>query len=217
MGVAGLCFGGDHSMRPRSTLGIAFAGLNGCARKQDVVDDEALRAADTDSANWITYGRTYSEQRYSPLKEIDEQSVGKLGLVWSYDMGVKRALESTPLVKDGVMYVTSAWSLVYAMDAKTGKLLWKYDPKVAKDHAKFVCCDVVNRGVAMYKGHLFLGALDGRLISLDAKTGTVTLGSANHAERFAICHHGGAAHCEGTGDYRQCGIGICGAWLRVRV
>ncbi len=216
MGVAELCR--RKSLYAAAlTLAIVLAGLNGCARKQDVVDDEALRAADTDSANWITYGRTYSEQRYSPLKEIDEQSVGKLGLVWSYDMGVKRALESTPLVKDGVMYVTSAWSLVYAMDAKTGKLLWKYDPKVAKDHAKFVCCDVVNRGVAMYKGHLFLGALDGRLISLDAKTGAVSVGSANHAEGFAICNYGCAADCEGTGDYRQCGIGVCGAGLSIRV
>ena len=114
---------------------------------------------------------TYSEQRYSTSKQIDEQSVGKLGLAWSYDLGARRALETTPLVYNGVMYATSAWSLVYAFDARTGNLLWKYDPHVAKDHAKFVCCDVVNRGVAMYKGRLYLGALDGRLIALDAKTG----------------------------------------------
>ena len=147
--------------------------LAGCA-PQSQIDDAALRGAGTDGANWITYGRTYSEQRFSPLKQIDENTVGRLGLVWSYDLGTKRGLESTPLVKDGVLYATSAWSIVYAMDARTGRLLWKYDPQVAKDHAKFVCCDVVNRGVAMYKGHVFLGALDGRLISLDAKTGAVT-------------------------------------------
>ncbi len=151
-----------------------FSVLAGCGGSRSrEVDDAALRGADTDSADWLTYGRTYSEQRFSPLKQIDEQSVGHLGLVWSYDLGTKRGEESTPLMKDGVLYATSAWSIVYAMDARTGKLLWKYDPRVAKDHAKFVCCDVVNRGVAIYKGRVYLGALDGRLIALDAKTGSV--------------------------------------------
>src|SRR5580700_4816736 len=143
----------------------------GCARKTSEVDDAALRAADGDSANWITYGRTYSEQRFSPLKEIDEQSVAKLGLAWSYDLETLRGVEATPLVKDGVMYTTSAWSLVYAFDAKSGKLLWQYDPKVPKDHDKYVCCDVVNRGVALYKGRVYVATLDGRLVALDAKTG----------------------------------------------
>jgi quinohemoprotein ethanol dehydrogenase len=81
-------------------------------------------------------------------------------------------VEATPLVKDGVMYTTSAWSIVYAFDAKTGNLIWKFDPKVPKDHAKYVCCDVVNRGVALYKGHVYVATLDGRLISLDGKTGS---------------------------------------------
>jgi quinohemoprotein ethanol dehydrogenase len=166
---------GFQPLRHLKFLAAAFvlAGLMGCARSHEV-DDAALRGADTDGANWLTYGRTYSEQRFSPLKQIDENTVGRLGLVWSYDLGTKRGLESTPLVKDGVLYATSAWSVVYAMDARSGRLLWKYDPHVAKDHAKFVCCDVVNRGVAMYKDHVFVGALDGRLISLDAKNGAVT-------------------------------------------
>jgi quinohemoprotein ethanol dehydrogenase len=152
----------------------AVLALSGCARSTpQQVDDAALRAADADSANWITYGRTYSEQRFSHLHQIDEHSISHLALAWSYDLGTRRGLEATPLVKDGVLYTTSAWSIVYALDARTGSLLWKYDPHVAKDHAKFVCCDVVNRGVAMYKGRLYLGALDGRLIALDAKTGEV--------------------------------------------
>jgi quinohemoprotein ethanol dehydrogenase len=137
------------------------------------VDDAALRAGDADAANWITYGRTYSEQRFSPLKQIDEQTVSKLGLAWSYDFGTRRGLEATSLVKDGVLYTTSAWSLVYAFDARTGVMLWMYDPHVPKDHAKFVCCDVVNRGVALYQDRVYVGALDGRLIALDAKTGKV--------------------------------------------
>ncbi len=151
---------------------IWILALAGCAPKQTVVDDAALQAADGDTANWITYGRTYSEQRFSPLKQIDEQSVSKLGLAWSYDLETLRGVEATPLVKDGVMYTTSAWSIVYSFDAKTGKLLWTYDPKVPKDHDKYVCCDVVNRGVALYKGRVYVATLDGRLVALDAKSGT---------------------------------------------
>jgi quinohemoprotein ethanol dehydrogenase len=156
-------------------LSLAWAAIwmltiSGCARHHEV-DDAALRAADADSANWITYGRTYSEQRFSPLKQIDELSVGGLGLAWSYDLGTLRGVEATPLVEDGVLYTTSAWSLVYAFDARTGNLLWQYDPKVPKDHDKYVCCDVVNRGVALYRGRVYVGTLDGRLIALDAKTG----------------------------------------------
>jgi quinohemoprotein ethanol dehydrogenase len=150
---------------------LAFAASAAQREVPQAVDDAALRGADSDSANWITYGRTYSEQRFSPLKQIDEQSVRRLGLAWSYDVGTLRGGETTPLVKDGVLYATSAWSIVYAFDARTGKLLWKYDPEVPKDHAKYVCCDVVNRGVALYLGRVYVGALDGRLIALDAKTG----------------------------------------------
>src|ERR1700688_1301191 len=113
---------------------ISILAIAGCGRKSSEVDDAALRAADGDSANWITYGRTYSEQRFSPLKQIDEQSVGKLGLAWSYDLETLRGVEATPLAKDGVLYSTSAWSLVYAFDVKSGKLLWQFDPKVPKDH-----------------------------------------------------------------------------------
>jgi PQQ-dependent dehydrogenase (methanol/ethanol family) len=112
------------------------------------------------------------EQRYSPLKQIDEQSVGKLGLAWSFEFETVRGEEATPLEKDGVLYTTSAWSIAYAFDAKKGTLLWKYDPQVPKDHDKYVCCDVVNRGVALYKGRVYLATLDGRLVALDAKTGT---------------------------------------------
>jgi len=146
----------------------------GCARSRvAVVDDAALKAADADSANWITYGQAYSEQRFSRLQQVNEQTVSRLGLAWSFDLGTLRGLEATPLVNDGVLYTTSAWSFVYAFDARTGHLLWQYDPHVPKDHAKFVCCDVVNRGVALYRGRVYVGTLDGRLIALDAKTGAV--------------------------------------------
>ena len=150
-------------------LGVALAA---CATRSHEVDDAALRAADGDGTNWITYGRTYSEQRFSTLRQINDTTVNRLGLAWTFDLGTLRAVEATPLVNDGVMYITSAWSLVYAFDARTGRLLWTFDPHVPKDHAKFVCCDVVNRGVALYRHTVFVGTLDGRLIALDARTGS---------------------------------------------
>jgi alcohol dehydrogenase (cytochrome c)/quinohemoprotein ethanol dehydrogenase len=117
------------------------------------------------------YGRTYSEQRFSPLQQIDVNNVGELSLAWYYDLDTHRGQESTPLVIDGVMYFTTAWSKAVALDAATGKLLWSYDPKVPPAWGVNACCDVVNRGLAAWKGRLFLGTLDGRLIALDASTG----------------------------------------------
>src|SRR5207253_7791120 len=95
----------------------------------------------------------------------------KLGLAWNREMGTSRGLEATPLVKDGILYTTGSWSVVYAIDAKTGNVRWTYDPKVPRGRAYFICCDVVNRGVALYRGKVYVGTLDGRLIALDAKTG----------------------------------------------
>jgi quinohemoprotein ethanol dehydrogenase len=124
-----------------------------------------------DGADWITHGRTYDEQRFSPLKQIHEQNVSKLGLVWSRELGTTRGLEATPLVMNGVIYTTGEWSVVYAIDARTGQLLWTYDPKVPRARARHICCDVVNRGVSLYQGKVYVGTLDGRLIALDAKSG----------------------------------------------
>ena len=156
----------------RLTLLVAVGTLAACTRSHDL-DDAALRDADADSAEWLSYGRTYSEQRHSPLKQIDEASVSRLGLSYSVDMQTLRGLEATPLMRDGVLYVTSAWSVVYALDARTGTVLWRHDPAVPKDHAKFVCCDVVSRGVALYRDKVYVGTIDGRLVALDRKTGAV--------------------------------------------
>jgi len=137
------------------------------------VDDKALRQADARAGDWITHGRAYSEARYSPLKRIDAANVQRLGLAWSFDTETNRGLEATPIVVDGVMYTTGSWSVVYALDAKTGRQLWKYDPEIARSYGARACCDVVNRGVAVYKGKVYVGALDGRLIALDAGDGKV--------------------------------------------
>jgi quinohemoprotein ethanol dehydrogenase len=135
------------------------------------VDEARLRGAAQDGANWLSHGRTYDEQRFSPLKQIDVANVNTLGLAWSYDFDTHRGQEATPLVIDGVLYSTSAWSKVQALDAATGKLLWQYDPHVPGEVGVKACCDAVNRGVAAYKGRLYLGTLDGRLVALDAKSG----------------------------------------------
>ncbi|MGE0665246.1 MAG: PQQ-dependent dehydrogenase, methanol/ethanol family [Sphingomonadales bacterium] len=128
-------------------------------------------AADQEPQNWLATGRTYSEQHYSPLATIDRTNVGRLGLAWHHEFDTDRAQEGTPLVIDGVLYVATAWSKVFAFEAATGKLLWSYDPKVPGPFAFKLCCDAVNRGVAAWDGRIFVGVLDGRLEALDARTG----------------------------------------------
>jgi quinohemoprotein ethanol dehydrogenase len=135
------------------------------------LDDARLRAAEEDEGNWLLHGRTYSEQRYSPLDRIDERNVAELGLAWSLDTQTNRGLEATPIVVDGVLYASGSWSIVFAVDARTGRELWRFDPEVPREYGAKACCDVVNRGVALYKGRVYAGVLDGRLIALDAQTG----------------------------------------------
>ncbi|HKQ76357.1 MAG TPA: PQQ-dependent dehydrogenase, methanol/ethanol family [Blastocatellia bacterium] len=135
------------------------------------VDGARIIGADREAGNWMSHGRDYGEQRFSPLKEINDQNASALGLAWYYDLDTDRGQEATPIVVDGVMYVTSAWSKVFAFDAATGSLRWSYDPKVPPEWAVNACCDVVNRGVAVWKGKVFVGALDGRLVALDAANG----------------------------------------------
>jgi quinohemoprotein ethanol dehydrogenase len=140
-------------------------------RKPADVNESRIMNADREPGNWMTQGRTYDEQRFSPLNQINDQNVSQLGLAWFYDLDTNRGQEATPIVVDGVMYFTSAWSKVFALNAVTGQLLWSYDPKVPGNWAVNACCDVVNRGVAAWNGKIFVGTLDGRLIALDAKTG----------------------------------------------
>jgi quinohemoprotein ethanol dehydrogenase len=157
---------------------VVLAGLvAGPARPADAVEPAAnvdaarITAADRDPANWMTYGRTYSEQRFSPLARIVADNVRQLGLAWYANLDTNRGQEATPLVIDGVLYVSTAWSIVKAFDAKTGLQLWSYDPEVPRALGVRGCCDVVSRGVAAWKGKIFVATFDGRLIALDARTG----------------------------------------------
>src|ERR1700739_4672860 len=131
------------------------------------VDDKALLGAADNRAEWLTHGRTYDEQRFSPLAQIDTGNVKNLGLAWFADLDTARGQEATPLVIGGTIYITTAWSEVKAYDALSGKLRWEYDPKVPREAGVKLYCDVVNRGLAAWGRRLYLGSLDGRLIALD--------------------------------------------------
>ncbi len=151
-----------------------------CSRDGDSAGDRmATAAANVDGARisraeagaWLSHGRTYSEQRFSPLSQINAGNAADLGLAWFHDLDTDRGQEATPIVVDGVMYVSTAWSKVKALDAATGELEWSFDPEVPGQKAVELCCDVVNRGVAVWKGRVYVGTLDGRLIAIDAATG----------------------------------------------
>lgn len=148
---------------------IVAAGLFVAAGCTVSGDQKTVGAAD--SAEWLVHGGTHEEQRFSRLGGIDAGNVSELGLAWSHAFDTNRGQEATPIVADGVLYTTTAWSKVYAFDARSGKLLWSHDPEVPGEAGFNACCDVVNRGVALHEGIVYSGTLDGRLIALDASTG----------------------------------------------
>ena len=138
-----------------------------------VVNEQSI--ADPDK-EWLSYGRDYKEQRFSPIAKVNRDNVDKLDLAWSFKFDTARGMEATPLVHNGVIYVSTGWSHVHALDARTGEQIWHYDAKVPKDHLIKTCCGAVNRGVAMWQGdtetglQIFFGTLDGRLVALDRKS-----------------------------------------------
>jgi alcohol dehydrogenase (cytochrome c)/quinohemoprotein ethanol dehydrogenase len=137
------------------------------------VDAKRLLNANAEPDQWLSVGRTPDEQRFSPLAKINTDNVKQLGLAWFADFDTNRGQEATPLAIDGVLYLSTSWSKVKAYDARTGRLLWAHDPKVPGEFAGRGCCDVVNRGIAAWKGKIYVGTYDGRLIALDANTGSV--------------------------------------------
>jgi quinohemoprotein ethanol dehydrogenase len=141
------------------------------SRPLHAADVESLRAASSGAQNWLTVGRDHNQTYYSPLTTINAGNVDRLGFGWSYDLGTERGQEATPIVVDGVMYTSGTWGYVYALDASTGKELWRFDPKADPRAARNPCCDLVNRGVAVWKGRVFVASVDGRLHALDAGTG----------------------------------------------
>ncbi len=150
---------------------VLFASCSNQSENSTEIDDERLLKADDTPSEWLNYGRNYQENRHSPLNQINKSTIDSLGLAWSINLGTKRGIEATPIVANGIMYFTSTWSKVHAVDVRKGEILWTYDPEVPKEWGEKICCDVINRGVAIYKSKIFVGSLDGRLIALDAKTG----------------------------------------------
>jgi len=141
------------------------------AKAVAAVHASRIIGANSEPGNWLAHGRTYDEQRFSPLTDINAGNVDRLGLSWFYDFPTNRGMEATPLAIDGVLYVSGSWSMVYAFDAVSGELLWQYNPEVTRAKALHACCDVVNRGVAAWEGKIYVGTIDGRLVALDAANG----------------------------------------------
>ncbi len=139
----------------------------------DVDDARIIAAPETEPGSWLTYGQTYKEQRFSKLTQINRDNVDQLGLAWSTEIGdANMRMQATPIIVDRVMYVSNGWSVVYALDAETGAEIWRYDPDVDRSSSRLACCGPAhNRGVAVYKGKVYVGTFDGRLIAIDATAG----------------------------------------------
>ena len=135
------------------------------------VDSARMAAQAKNGADWLHDGRTYSAQRYSPLDQINAGNVNQLGIAWYDELDTYRGVEATPLYADGVLYNILPWNVTIAYDARTGKRLWTYDPKVPREYGRYACCEPVARGLAMWNGKIIIATLDGRLIGLDAATG----------------------------------------------
>ena len=159
-------------MHTRYGLGFIFALLLSSSASAETTVDGAAITDEKQGANWLSFGRTYSEQRFSPLTAINAENVKKLGLEWSLELPGERSLLATPLVVDGMLYFTASYSVIYAVDARTHKIVWRYDPKVlevAGERARIFWDS--NRGLAYWKGKVFVATGDGRLIGVDAKSG----------------------------------------------
>src|SRR6202163_1063942 len=139
------------------------------------VDDGVLKNAGKSGDDWLTYGFTQGETRFSPLNQINTGNVSRLGLAWSFDTGMGGGgQEATPLEWNGAIYGITNWSIVFAVDARTGKEKWRWDPEVNQTAVRpKICCGVVNRGLAIYQGMIIAPVIDGRLQALDAETGRV--------------------------------------------
>ncbi len=127
--------------------------------------------ADDNNGNWLTGGNDWRGSYFSRASAIDAGNAGRRGFAWAHDVGAARGQEATPIVVDGVMYVSTNWGKVLAIDAATGREIWVYDPEVDGQYGRYACCDVVNRGVAVWQGMVYVGTIDGWLVAIDAATG----------------------------------------------
>jgi alcohol dehydrogenase (cytochrome c) len=163
------CQGGDGG--GSDSARAAGGDSSGAARGANAVQaDSAMRTAMADSGSWPSYGRDYTNQRYSPLTQLTPANVSGLKLAWKYKTGVPHAFETSPIVVDGTMYISTPLNHVIALDARTGAKKWEYAAQLGQT---VFCCGPVNRGVAVYGGRVYMGQLDGKLVALNANDGSV--------------------------------------------
>src|SRR5450631_2008950 len=199
IGLVGSAFGnvaarstiknGEEGMDKRSVIAATLAGvvgiLIGPAFSQEVkqeakpmsgaakiasVTQSQLNAAAKSTNNFLLTNGNYAQTRFHPAREISRENVKKLHVAWIFQTDVKESLETSPIIVDGVMYVTTSFSHVYALDAKTGAEIWHFKPKLGA--VTTFCCGPNNRGVAVYEDKVYVGTLDAKLVALDAKTGS---------------------------------------------
>ena len=138
---------------------------------QGKINDQRINNAASEPGSWLAHGLDYKEQRFSPLTQINRNTVKNLGLAFELDVGTNKALEATPIMVDNTLFFTSAYSIVHAVNASTGEELWRYDPQVPRDFVRKACCGPINRGVSVYEGNVYVATLDGRLVAVDAGSG----------------------------------------------
>jgi quinohemoprotein ethanol dehydrogenase len=165
-------------MQMRGRLGIALlVALSACARPlSGNVDTQRLLAAPNEPGQWLSLGRNWQGDRFSPLTKITADNAANLGFAWEYEFRSRRGRvehgqEATPLVIDGVIYASGPWGSAIAVDARTGNERWRYDPEVDGSYNRKACCDVVSRGLQVWKGKVYVATLDGHLVALDARSG----------------------------------------------
>jgi quinohemoprotein ethanol dehydrogenase len=137
-----------------------------------IVTPQELLNAGGDGTEWLTYGHDYAETHFSPLNQINTKNVKRLSLAWSATTEAPQGtVEATPLMHNGVLYGILPWDVMFAVDARTGKTKWRWDPDVPREHISGLCCGPVNRGMAIYNGRVYAGLLDGRVVAVDQETG----------------------------------------------
>ena len=174
----------------RVAISVLLAGLALSANATDVlttspITQEKLLAGTSNTAEWLLYGGNYSNWRFSPLRDVSRDTVGKLQAAWVFQTGVPGQLEASPVVADGVLFLTAAYNNLYALDAVTGTILWKYTHKMPSDIV--ICCGPTNRGVAISGDAVIMGTLDAHLVALDRKTGKVlwNIEMAKHSDGYS--------------------------------
>jgi alcohol dehydrogenase (cytochrome c) len=175
-----------------ASSGAMAQGLDSAESKlyANYVTDDMLLNADKDASNWLLYGRDYQTTRYSPLSQVNQGNIKKLKATWNLSFGVLDGQDSQTVVVNGTVYVTSSYNKVWSVDGATGKVNWKYERELPGDVFPKLCCDVVNRGVAVYKNKVYLATLDAHVVALDSATGKVVwdkkIGDYTYAETFTL-------------------------------